>query len=415
RDEGEPVRLTAREAELLGYLVAAAPRVVSRDELLVEVWGARPGLRTRTVEVTVHTLRTKVEAAPRAPTQLLTVRGEGYRWIPRVRPAPEALREVLQRFSLPRGARQLVTRALARTLRTDDPAAALAVLGKVGSGESAAVERALLLLDTGRLDEAEALLSELDGAVFEKAHLAFRRGDDAAYDAQLAVALEQPDDRGRSLVRLGVALLDRGRATEGYDALSEAAAWGQRRGDASVEAAAYMEIAMYRAIQGHLEAACEAARRTLTAAIPMGSTFVERLVRDVLAFAHRGLGQDEPADLERRAARALASPRLEEPGVSLFRALERRLAGDRARADQHLREGVASHQRRPNPPDFASVVALRASWAGDLDPEAIAGSNAFLGAMIRAAHGMAPPPALDLCLEPRLVAAHGPWPTPSEG
>jgi DNA-binding response OmpR family regulator len=55
--------------------------VVSRDELLREVWNqAEPGY-TRTVDVHIASLRRKIEADPRSPALILTVPGFGYKWM----------------------------------------------------------------------------------------------------------------------------------------------------------------------------------------------------------------------------------------------------------------------------------------------------------------------------------------------
>jgi predicted ATPase/DNA-binding winged helix-turn-helix (wHTH) protein len=75
---GEPVALTPSELALLLYFVARPDDVLSRERLLMEVWGYRSGVRSRTVDTTVKTLRRKVELDPRQPDHLVTVRGEGY-------------------------------------------------------------------------------------------------------------------------------------------------------------------------------------------------------------------------------------------------------------------------------------------------------------------------------------------------
>lgn len=76
---GEPMSLTAREFDLLAYLIAHPGRALSRDELLREVWGWDFGDLT-TVTVHVRRLREKIEADPSAPARLATVWGVGYRW-----------------------------------------------------------------------------------------------------------------------------------------------------------------------------------------------------------------------------------------------------------------------------------------------------------------------------------------------
>lgn len=76
--EGRSVALTHREAALFAWLLSRAGQVVSRTELLVNVWGYSPEMATRTVDITIGRLREKVEPAPRSPTFIQTVRGEGY-------------------------------------------------------------------------------------------------------------------------------------------------------------------------------------------------------------------------------------------------------------------------------------------------------------------------------------------------
>jgi two-component system response regulator RegX3 len=76
----ERLALTAREASLLGFLYAHRSRVVARAELLVHVWGYRDGnIETRTVDVTVQKLRTKLKTVPGGEQWIETMRGMGYR------------------------------------------------------------------------------------------------------------------------------------------------------------------------------------------------------------------------------------------------------------------------------------------------------------------------------------------------
>lgn len=76
--DGETVRLTRREFELLRYLVQNKNRVVSRDRLLERVWGYDRLVETRSVDVHVGRLRGKLGNAGR---QIETVIGLGYRFI----------------------------------------------------------------------------------------------------------------------------------------------------------------------------------------------------------------------------------------------------------------------------------------------------------------------------------------------
>jgi DNA-binding response OmpR family regulator len=76
--DGEPVRLTRREFELLRYLVENKNRVLSRDRLLERVWGYDRLVETRSVDVHVGRLRGKLGEAGR---QIETVVGLGYRFV----------------------------------------------------------------------------------------------------------------------------------------------------------------------------------------------------------------------------------------------------------------------------------------------------------------------------------------------
>jgi DNA-binding response OmpR family regulator len=80
--DGEPLRLTAKEFDLL-FFVASHPRqVFSRDQLMDRVWGYSTVLDTGTVTVHVQRLRSKIEADPKSPQHLETVWGIGYRFVP---------------------------------------------------------------------------------------------------------------------------------------------------------------------------------------------------------------------------------------------------------------------------------------------------------------------------------------------
>ena len=75
------VPLTPREGDILRYLIQHRDRVVTRDDLLVDVWHYSNGkVETRTVDIHIVGLRRKVEPDPTQPTLIQTVRGKGYRW-----------------------------------------------------------------------------------------------------------------------------------------------------------------------------------------------------------------------------------------------------------------------------------------------------------------------------------------------
>lgn len=81
-DMGKVVELNPKEFDLLVYFSRHPGVVLSRDALLREVWGYEYRVDTRTVDVHVRWLRTKLEENPAMPRRLLTVRGSGYRFVP---------------------------------------------------------------------------------------------------------------------------------------------------------------------------------------------------------------------------------------------------------------------------------------------------------------------------------------------
>jgi DNA-binding response OmpR family regulator len=81
RKGGASIEMTRKEFGLLRTLAERGGQVVTRDELLNEVWGYNSSPTTRTVDNHVALLRSKIEANPAAPRHLLTVFGVGYRWV----------------------------------------------------------------------------------------------------------------------------------------------------------------------------------------------------------------------------------------------------------------------------------------------------------------------------------------------
>jgi DNA-binding response OmpR family regulator len=81
RVRGEAVSLTAREFDLLAFMMRRPYRVFRREELLEHVWGWTYG-DASTVTVHVRRLREKIEDDPSTPHHILTVWGVGYRWEP---------------------------------------------------------------------------------------------------------------------------------------------------------------------------------------------------------------------------------------------------------------------------------------------------------------------------------------------
>ncbi|MDP9133303.1 MAG: winged helix-turn-helix domain-containing protein, partial [Actinomycetota bacterium] len=79
--KGQVIPLTPREGDILEYLIRNRERVVTRDDLLLDVWHYKsPNVETRTVDIHIVGLRRKVEPNPAEPTLIQTVRGKGYRW-----------------------------------------------------------------------------------------------------------------------------------------------------------------------------------------------------------------------------------------------------------------------------------------------------------------------------------------------
>jgi two-component system, OmpR family, alkaline phosphatase synthesis response regulator PhoP len=78
--DGKPVYITAREFELLRYLIEREGSTLSRTELLRSVWGYDADKFTRTVDTHVGSLRQKLEENPKRPQFILTVSGVGYKF-----------------------------------------------------------------------------------------------------------------------------------------------------------------------------------------------------------------------------------------------------------------------------------------------------------------------------------------------
>ncbi|MFO1009662.1 MAG: response regulator transcription factor [Planctomycetota bacterium] len=79
--DGQLIALTPREGDILEYLIKNRNRVVTRDDLLLDVWHYKSAnVETRTVDIHIVGLRRKVEPNAAEPTLIQTVRGKGYRW-----------------------------------------------------------------------------------------------------------------------------------------------------------------------------------------------------------------------------------------------------------------------------------------------------------------------------------------------
>ena len=81
RRRGSEADLTSLEVDILKYLIAHKGEVVSRDALLDKVWGYERFPTTRTIDNHILKLRKKIEEDPSRPRHILSVYGEGYRFI----------------------------------------------------------------------------------------------------------------------------------------------------------------------------------------------------------------------------------------------------------------------------------------------------------------------------------------------
>jgi len=77
--DGRPVSLPLKEFDLLELLLRNAGRVLTRGQLIDRVWGADYVGDTKTLDVHVKRIRSKIEPDPSSPHYLLTVRGLGYK------------------------------------------------------------------------------------------------------------------------------------------------------------------------------------------------------------------------------------------------------------------------------------------------------------------------------------------------
>lgn len=82
RVNGNTIQLTLMEGELLRHLICNRGRIVSRKEILEEVWGLHEDTDTRAIDNFIVRLRRYIEDDPAKPKHLLTARGVGYRFVP---------------------------------------------------------------------------------------------------------------------------------------------------------------------------------------------------------------------------------------------------------------------------------------------------------------------------------------------
>ncbi|HOL70290.1 MAG TPA: response regulator transcription factor [Bryobacteraceae bacterium] len=79
---GKPLEMTRKEFNVLRLLASRAGEVVTRDDLLNEVWGYENYPTTRTVDNHIASLRAKLERDPAQPERIRTVHGVGYKFVP---------------------------------------------------------------------------------------------------------------------------------------------------------------------------------------------------------------------------------------------------------------------------------------------------------------------------------------------
>ena len=77
---GQEVTVPLKEFEVLHLLLANAGRVLTREVLIDRVWGSDYVGDTKTLDVHIKRLRSKIEVDPSAPTRIVTIRGLGYKY-----------------------------------------------------------------------------------------------------------------------------------------------------------------------------------------------------------------------------------------------------------------------------------------------------------------------------------------------
>jgi two-component system alkaline phosphatase synthesis response regulator PhoP len=81
RKKGNSLKLSPREYEILQYFVKKRGEIISRDELLNQIWGYDSFPNTRTVDAHIAKLRQKIEDDPEEPKLIITVHGMGYKFL----------------------------------------------------------------------------------------------------------------------------------------------------------------------------------------------------------------------------------------------------------------------------------------------------------------------------------------------
>lgn len=78
--DGTRIELSAKEFQLLAYLMQNARQVLTTERLLSHIWGYESSLDTKTLQVHIGHLRKKIERNPAAPSRIITIRGIGYKF-----------------------------------------------------------------------------------------------------------------------------------------------------------------------------------------------------------------------------------------------------------------------------------------------------------------------------------------------
>jgi DNA-binding response OmpR family regulator len=81
RKKGKILKLSPREYELLRCFIERQGEIISREELLKEIWGYEHSPDTRTVDAHIAKLRQKIEDKPEEPKLIVTVHGIGYKFL----------------------------------------------------------------------------------------------------------------------------------------------------------------------------------------------------------------------------------------------------------------------------------------------------------------------------------------------
>ncbi len=78
---GKMLKMSPREYEILRYLLERKGEVVTRDDLLNQVWGYESFPYTRTIDAHIAALRKKIEERPEEPEMIITIHGKGYKFL----------------------------------------------------------------------------------------------------------------------------------------------------------------------------------------------------------------------------------------------------------------------------------------------------------------------------------------------